>query len=364
MATGDETQAGPRPSLPPQRPTPLSDQQATRQAPLWDDAATEQPGSFFDEFAPREDGFGADWADQPPTAGRDTAGKPQILAPQANRWSESGQQVTELRRRRPGMILALILAVLAVVVVALILAAWSVLRGGDDGETTTDTSVAQAGAEGQTPDATATTATVPPTSATTVLDPNALQVVLTEDPFVCDGATRQFGQISGAAPNEEVSFTSPQSAGLRNGQADADGVLPINWQCGAEQAGTTWELTATGITSGKAATFIFAGVTEAPPVTNEQPAAAAGEMTVAVFEDPFSCDGTSRVFGELSGADPNEEISFTSPQATGISNGQADAQGVLPIRWLCGADQAGTTWELTATGVTSGRTVVFSFTGS
>ncbi len=314
-------------------------------------------------FPPRqaqEPLFGSDPGPQPEVPGR-TGGapKPQILAPQANEWAENMQEVEVVKGRRTGLVLLFLLALLVVAVIALALAALSVFRSGDElpgvdaGDTSTETTVA--GGEDES-----SLTTLPPSSIPEVPDPNALQVVVTEEPFICDGGTREFAQLSGAAANEEVAFSGPQSPGLRSGTADENGVLPIRWQCDPEQAGTTWELTATGVTSGKSATFIFAGAIQPETATTQAPAA----LSVSLVENPFACNGETRIFGGLTGAEPNEQVAFTSPQASNISSGTADADGALNIRWQCDAEQAGTTWELTATGATSGRTVTFSFTGS
>ncbi|MGB5758187.1 MAG: hypothetical protein WBM50_14815 [Acidimicrobiales bacterium] len=351
MATGDETQAGPRPSLPPRRPPGVDgyvgDPGATQ--PVGDADPPFDSRGGFDMGRPPADPYIAD----PYIAG---ASKPQILAPQANEWATNMQEVEVVKSRRTGLILLFLLALLAVAVIALGLAAFSVLRGGDDdvaGGSDTSTETTAPG------DATSSSVTTPTTTPTTVPDPTKLQVEIIEEPFICDGGTRQFAELSGASPNEEVAFSSPQSPGLSSGTADANGVLPIRWNCEPEQAGTTWELTATGTTSGKSATFIFAGATE--PTT---PTSAATALRVNLVENPFACNGEARIFGGLTGAEPGEQVTFTSPQATDIAPGTADADGALSIRWVCAPDKAGTTWEVTATGVSSGRSVVFSFTGS
>ena len=350
MSTGDETKASPPPSLPPRRPTP--------------------PEHRFPEADPMDRFFG----EQPDQGGRQaTTARPQILAPQANEWDGSMQGIEVVRSRRPGLILLFLLALLAVALIALGLAAWSAFNGGDDlsaASTTTTTAPGDTLAGGALGDTSSTTST----TATTLVDPNALQVVLTEEPFICDGGTRQFAQLSGAAPSEQIAFTSPQSSGISPGTADGDGVLPIRWNCSPDQAGTVWELTATGQTSGKTVTFIFAGALAADEgggATATTATTAGGATTAAptalvvdLIEEPFRCDGETRVFGGLSGAAPNEQIAFTSPQSSGISPGTADAEGNLSIRWNCTPDQAGTVWDLTATGETSGRSVSFTLTGS
>ncbi|MGI9598844.1 MAG: hypothetical protein ACR2QK_21950 [Acidimicrobiales bacterium] len=311
-------------------------------------------------FPPRQplDQFGTGGPDPDYPGQRVGTARPQILANQATEWEANLQEVEIVKSRRTGLVLLFLLALLVVAVIALGLAALSVFRDGDDltpvesGQATTDsTEPGQAADESAT---TLPTSTVPPAP-----DPNQLQVVVTEEPFLCDGGTRQFAELSGAAPNEEVAFSSPQSEGLKSGTADANGVLPIRWQCDPEQAGTTWQLTATGVESGKTVTFIFAGATQPAGSTTVVPT----ELTVNLVENPFVCNSETRIFGGLSGADPNETVAFSSPQASSILPGTADADGALPIRWQCDPEQAGTTWELTATGETSGRTVTFSFVG-
>lgn len=372
MAAGDETQASPRPTVPhpdprrraeetivndvvpPPRPAPRS---PGGRGPAAGGGGHGGPGSFAE--APSQGGI----FDGPPSvpdpdrgARRAEPARPRILANQANDWESNLQEMEVVKSRRTGLVFLFLLALLVVAVIALGLAAWSVLgdRGdGSDDVGATDTTVT----EETVPGATDTTIPAP---TTTAIDPNALRVTVGEDPFICDGGTREFALIGGAEPNEEIAFTSPQSEGIRNGTADANGELPLRWQCDPQQAGTTWELTATGVTSGKTVTFLFAGAAAAAGAEPVTPTA----LTVTVTEDPFSCDGTAREFAQLSGADPNEEVAFSSPQSPGLRSGTADADGNLPVRWSCEPTQAGTVWELTATGVTSGRTVTFTFTGS
>ncbi len=319
-----------------------------------------------------------------PAAPRPTGGSQQakILANQASEWEQNLQELDVVKPRRTGLILLGLLALAAVAVVAIVLAALSVFRGGGDDEVTGGDGVTADGAADQDVDG----ATDPATDGDGVdgsaggdgadgdgadggvdeppaIDPNQLQVTLVEDPFVCDGGTREFAVIGGADPNEQVTFSSPQATGLQPGTADALGELPLRWQCDPAQAGTTWELTAAGATSGKSVTFIFAGVTAAGENPGTEPTTPPA-LTVALTENPFACDSTVRPFADLSGAAPNEEVTFSSPQSSGIRPGTADANGELTIRWQCDPAQAGTTWELTATGATSGSTVTFTFTGS
>lgn len=299
---------------------------------------------------------------------RPVAGRPQILAPQANDPLLPTPTVHEVKRRRTGPVL--VLAALLIVGIGAALAAVYFQFGRDETAATATSSTT-------TP---VTTTSVTTTSVPTTVDPNALQVVLTEDPFVCDGDSRQIGLISQAEPNEEIAFSSPQAENLSPGQAGPDGTLPIRWQCDADQVGEVWNLTAAGVTSGKVAIFVVNGVapgqanpdgaasaitsTTESSATETTSAPAGGTLSVTIDEDPFTCNGETRQFGTLSGAEPNEEIGFTSPQASGIGSGNADANGERVIRWSCTPAQAGTVWEVTATGATSGRTVTFTFTGS
>ncbi len=359
MAGGDDTRPDNRPVNPlfgdggsadetRLNPVPPPSPPAGRRQPV------EPPGGYgVQPDSPYDQQYGADRGlfDEPP--GRSAAGRPTILANQAGEWERNLQEVEVVRGNRTGLILLFLLALVLVAVIALGLAAWSVLSGGDD--ETTDAGVAGSTTTSVVDDTAPTV--VDTTTSTTVLAADQLRVTVAEDPFVCNGETREFALIGGAEPNENVAFTSPQADGLRSGTADVNGELPIRWQCEPDQAGTTWALTATGETSGRTVTFQFAGVT-APG----QPEPTA--LSVEVIEDPFVCNGETRIFAGLSGAEPNEEVAFSSPQSPGLRSGTADADGNLPLRWQCDPDQAGTMWELTATGENSGRTVTFTFTGS
>lgn len=254
-----------------------------------------------------------------------------------------------------------LIAAVAVAIVGAGFAGYTVLSdSGSNLETATTTTV--------DPALTTTTTTIATTTTTTT--PPGLQVALLANGFVCDGAVRELGSLTGADPNEEVRFTSPQSSGIKPGQADELGNLSFRWVCDPSQVGTNWFLTATGATSGLQATFSFVGVAtaeEAATVTPDQ----AGEVNVdelaplqvTVTENPFNCDGEPRDFATLSGALPQAQIDFASAQATGLRPGTADADGNLIIRWQCLPEQAGTVWELTATEASTERTVSFTFIG-
>lgn len=266
------------------------------------------------------------------------------------------------RRGRGGFVVSFIGAAILVALAAGGYALYTVLQDTDGFDTT---AVVQ--------DDTSTTTEAPTTteSTTTTILPVGMQIQLVSDQFICNETVREFGLITGATPNEEIAFSSPQSPNLRAGQADENGRLPIRWSCGVDQVGTVWELTATGAESALSATTSFTGVAEGTAIVEQETTTTVattttvdvGEFNVVLTENPFTCDGGARVFGTLSGATPNGQISFSSPQTSGISPGTADETGSRPMRWSCSPDQADTVWELTATDDATGRSVTFKLSG-
>ncbi len=266
------------------------------------------------------------------------------------------------RRGRGGFMVAFIGAAILVALAAGAYAVYTVLQDTNDvGDT--------AAIDDSTTTTTLLTTTTESTTTTTL--PVGMQIQLVSDQFICNGAVQEFGLITGATPNEEVAFTSPQSPNLRAGQADENGRLPIRWSCTADQVGTVWELTATGSESALSATTSFTGVPEGTEIIEQATTTTVattttielGEFTVVLTENPFTCDGGARVFGTLTGATPNGQISFSSPQTSGISPGTADETGSRSMRWTCSPDQADTVWELTATDDATGRSVTFKLSG-
>lgn len=313
------------------------------------------------------------WFEDSPDEGRSTAdptkvaGRPQILAPVAGEWDEQHETDSLVERNRSSGPLLFLIAAIGVALVALVAAAWVAFGGSDDGsDETADPGVSGLTADSD-PAATAddaastleqpaedpaqpeTTVAAAPAVAEPVSD--GLFITFIENPFTCDGQKRPFGQLSGADPDEQIDFDSPQSDGIRSGVADPGGQATVNWQCSASQAGTTWDITATGAISGRSVSFQL--------VTPAQ----GGDLQVALTENPFLCDSQTRVFGTITGAGPDESIDFTSPDTDGIRSGLADGTGTLDIRWQCDPADAGRTWRLTATGASTGRTATFEFTG-
>ena len=210
---------------------------------------------------------------------------------------------------------------------------------------------------------TAAPRTSAPTSATTTA-PRAttspsgpLEVSLNENPFRCDGARRAFGTVSNASAGERVAFIASGIGELLPGTADGNGNVTIHWRCDANDAGSLWSITATGMASGRSASFDFKGA--APPTT-----APPTSLTVSLNENPFRCDYVLRAFGTISGATPGETVTLSESSIGELKSGVADTNGQFPIKWRCPASTAGATWTITGQGTTSGRRVTFSFRGA
>lgn len=97
-----------------------------------------------------------------------------------------------------------------------------------------------------------------------------LTVTLTENPFRCDGGSRELGYVSGAAPGEQITFSSPQLGTLHTGTAGQDGQVPLTWLCQPSDAGSTWQVIGTG-TNGATVSFTVTGAPPPPPVNPSQP---------------------------------------------------------------------------------------------
>ena len=179
-------------------------------------------------------------------------------------------------------------------------------------------------------------------------------VRIEEDPFLCDGGSRVFATISGFLPQEVVEFESQQSDDLSAGRADDNGDLPLRWTCGRDDAGTVWELTATGTRSGRTTSVTLTGA--APPP--------APDLTVTRAEEPFRCDGETRFAATINGFTPREFVDFASPQVENLRQGQADETGTLRVRWTCSDGDIDRVWDITATGATSERSITFRITGA
>ena len=77
-------------------------------------------------------------------------------------------------------------------------------------------------------------------------------------------------------------------------------------------------------------------------------------------ENPFKCDGGTRIFGYFVGFSAGETVKYTSVAAA-ITNvtGTASASG-WDVQWYCTSVSS---WDLTATGQSSGRTHTITING-
>ena len=103
-------------------------------------------------------------------------------------------------------------------------------------------------------------------------------------------------------------------------------------------------------------TTIGAAATSVPPSMPASP------LAYSLSENPFKCDNGSRIFGQIVGAQPIEYFTFTSPQASGISPGNADGNGVRTLYWQC-SPGTNSPAQLNAYG-SSGRFITIDFTMS
>ncbi len=185
-------------------------------------------------------------------------------------------------------------------------------------------------------------------------EPGDIVVDLVEDPFVCDRGRRPLARLSNLTPNAAVAFeATPPVAGLRTGQAEPDGTLPVFWQCDRRDAELAIELAVTEVTPDRRGT-----------VVNFTTVATESSVAVEIIEEPFVCDDTTRQFAVIRGLISGEYVDFESAQSEAIRQGRVGQDGLLPLRWHCTADEAGTVWEVTATGRTSGESVSFTVTGA
>ena len=184
---------------------------------------------------------------------------------------------------------------------------------------------------------------------------DSLAVVPEPDGVYCDGARRQAATITGAEPGETVEFSSPMPIDVPSATADEAGSLQMTWSCDETEARLSWELTVTGVDSGRTAQFTVSGSDRDPVLDSILFYEAESEVTV--------CDDTTRTAAMLSNAEPNEVITFTSPDSDSLSPTLAGPRGNVDIRWTCSPEDGGEEWRITATGATSNRTADFTIIG-
>lgn len=193
-------------------------------------------------------------------------------------------------------------------------------------------------------------------SSTPTAPPAPLQFLPTNEAVFCDGTTRTAGELRGALPGELIVLASALPIDLEQGVADDQGTYVVPWSCEPAESRLKWDVTAVGNNSGRRVAFIISGSAEDPELSNM--------LRIAVPDEPFICDGTRKPIGDLTGAEPFENITFRSDEVDGISDGQADASGALRLHWRCDAGEAGTTWQVRVRGVESTKTGEFTLTAA
>ena len=96
-----------------------------------------------------------------------------------------------------------------------------------------------------------------------------LTVTLTENPFRCDGGTREVGYVDGAVPGEQITFSSPQLGTLHTGTASGNGQVPLTWVCQPSDAGTDWQVIGRSA-DGATVSFTVTGALVATPSSGQQ----------------------------------------------------------------------------------------------
>lgn len=162
-------------------------------------------------------------------------------------------------------------------------------------------------------------------------------------------------RLSGSIDDRNCPWASTWCVGLK-GDGDKSGAFVGDHGLFAVRGTTCWSWR-----RGQTPTACSPTATPPPiqPVAPETPEAASRPsrpppLKLSLSEDPFRCDGTSRQLGRLSGALPNDTITFRSPQATGLLPGQAASDGTLDLRWMCSPGEDGAV-ELSATPPPAGR---------
>lgn len=186
-------------------------------------------------------------------------------------------------------------------------------------------------------------------------EPAPLDVALIDGEVFCDGLPHQAAEISGAEPGERILLSSPAPISLDDGAADDQGRYRLNWTCDPSEARLRWDLVAVGHDSGRRVEFVLRGTAVDPRLDTA--------LRIDVPESAFTCDGVRRPIGKISAAEPREIIEFQASVGDGIAAATADELGEAELFWICGQDQIGMTWDVTATGNQSQRTGRFTVIG-
>jgi eukaryotic-like serine/threonine-protein kinase len=86
-----------------------------------------------------------------------------------------------------------------------------------------------------------------------------LTAALTENPFGCDGVTREIGRISGAKAGETIDVATAPSLAVGPVIAGADGTALVRFQCQPTDSSQKWIFTVRGQSSKRSAQFAVSG---------------------------------------------------------------------------------------------------------
>lgn len=93
-------------------------------------------------------------------------------------------------------------------------------------------------------------------------------------------------------------------------------------------------------------------------------AGAPAAIALSASDYTITCDSATHPLGSITGAQPGERVTFTSPEVGGLLPGTADGSGSIRLIWTCDASEVGSTWHVTARGGVSGMTTTFTVTGT
>lgn len=205
---------------------------------------------------------------------------------------------------------------------------------------------------------TETTSTPNITAAQVETVTTAAEVELTVDLFndgvFCDGTDQRAAILFGAVPGETIAFESPMPVDIPDGVADNQGTFQLQWQCEPHETALFWDVTAS-TDSGGSIDFRIQGAYTDP--------AADRVLEYAQGSTPLFCDGVRRIIGYVTKAEPLEAVTFSSPEASSLVGGSADAEGRVEVYWQCLPEDTGRSWSVRAAGTRSGRSVTFDVTG-
>ncbi len=183
-----------------------------------------------------------------------------------------------------------------------------------------------------------------------------LEVDLFNNGVYCDGTARPAALIFGGEPGEIITFSTPMPVDIDDGVADDQGAFQLQWSCEPHETALFWDLTATGSTSKRSATFQIRGSGDQPLEEKE--------LVFVPGNTPLLCNNTRQIVGWVEGTEPGETVSFTSPDVDDLVEGSASLAGRVEVNWSCAPEETGESWPLTAKAVETGRTVTFTVAGS